>query len=42
MPTKITELRSFDAFSMLPGVKKDRYHIIQYCEFNSRSSVLWR
>ncbi|KAF1924702.1 uncharacterized protein M421DRAFT_274612 [Didymella exigua CBS 183.55] len=30
IPTKITELRSFDAFSILPGVRKDRYHLLQY------------
>lgn len=41
-PRKINELRTFDAFSIIPGVQKDRYHILQYCECCSSSPSLWR
>lgn len=38
----IMELRRFDAFGILPGTRKDCYHIIQYCESRLGFSALWR
>ena len=37
---KVTELRTFDAFNIFPGVQEDRYNILQYCEFSLSLMIL--